>query len=183
MLVLKILQSQTRFLLSEHLRIEAINIPLMTDLCWVAFPAFQEESRPERHEHREEDGGSVVEEVLHLGDQAFWSNTYNIFAQSSSWLWCKKYTKIQLHTKHLYKAYLGHSAGIFEVPGLAVVTDRTHGRVAHDTLADLPECELKNTIRWVSTVPPYTAYTVFTVYTFQNAFKSNIINVWKLDTP
>ena len=53
-----------------------------------------------------------------------------------------KYTK-----KLLYKAYLGHSAGIFEVPGLAVVTDRTHGRVAHNTLADLPECELKNTIR------------------------------------
>ena len=44
-----------------------------------------------------------------------------------------KYTK-----KLLYIAHLGHSARIFEVPGLAVVTDRTHGGVAHDTLADLP---------------------------------------------
>ena len=50
----------------------------------------------------------------------------------------KIYKNTNTQKKLLYKAYLGHSAGIFEVPGLAVVTDRTHGRVAHDTLADLP---------------------------------------------
>ena len=60
--------------------------------------------------------------------------------------WATKHFE-EIHTISLHKVYLGHSAGIFEVPGLAVVTDRTHGGVAHDTLADLPESELKNTIR------------------------------------
>ena len=72
-----------------------------------------------------------------------------------------KYTK-----KLLYKARLGHSAGIFEVPGLAVVTDRTHGRVAHDTLADLPESDLKNTIRCGEELAlcRYTLLTLFSLF-------------------
>ena len=36
--------------------------------------------------------------------------------------------------------YLGHGAGIFELPGLAwVVTDWTHCSVGHHTRADLTE--------------------------------------------
>ena len=53
-------------LLIGHLRVEPIDVPLVTNLGRVTLPALQEERRPEGHEDGIEDGGPIVKEVLHL---------------------------------------------------------------------------------------------------------------------